>query len=132
LEKGIYAVRRVVNPAQKAIRGQKMKNLRKFAPAVIASMLALGALTLSTAAQSTPQAGGAMASGTMAAHQIDINSASKEDLSSLPGIGNVYSQKIIDGRPYHAKTDLKTKGILPAGVYSKISGMIIAKQPAAK
>ncbi len=102
---------------------------RKIAPAVIASIIAFGALTASTAAQSAPPAG-SMASSTMAAKQIDINSASKEELSSLPGIGDAYSSKIIAGRPYHAKTDLKTKGILPAGVYSKISGMIIAKQPA--
>jgi competence protein ComEA len=60
---------------------------------------------------------------------LDINSATKDQLKALPGIGDAYSQKIIDGRPYANKTQLKSKGILPAGVYDKISGMVIAKQP---
>jgi len=97
---------------------------------VAVAILALGALTVSTNAQSTAaKQGGSMAASNAMAAQIDINSATKDQLSSLPGIGDVYSQKIIDGRRYHTKTELKTKGIIPAATYSKISSMIIAKQP---
>ena len=49
-------------------------------------------------------------------------------LAKLPGIGDVYSQKIIDGRPYKFKNELESKKILPKGVYGKIAPLIIAHQ----
>ena len=63
---------------------------------------------------------------------IDINTASKEELSALSGIGDVYSQKIIEGRPYAKKDQLKSKKILPDATYEKIKDKIIAKQPPKK
>ena len=59
---------------------------------------------------------------------LDINTASKDELKALEGIGDVYSQKIIDGRPYAKKDQLLSKKIVPDATYKKIAGKIIAKQ----
>jgi DNA uptake protein ComE-like DNA-binding protein len=59
---------------------------------------------------------------------VDINSATEAQLKALPGIGDAYAAKIIAGRPYAKKDQLKAKNILPAATYDKIQEQIIARQ----
>lgn len=59
---------------------------------------------------------------------VDINSASKEELMTVPGIGDAIADKIIAGRPFKMKSELVSKGIVTKGVYAKFSRHLIAKQ----
>jgi len=89
--------------------------------AFVSAPLALGAQSKS------PKPAASTAAPT--ADKIDINTATADQLKALPGIGDAYAKHIIDGRPYTAKNQLVSRGVLPQGVYNKIKDQIIANKP---
>lgn len=65
-------------------------------------------------------------SSTPKSKQVDINSATKEQLTAVSGIGDATAQKIIDGRPYTTKKDLVSKNILTQDEYAKVKDQLVA------
>jgi competence protein ComEA len=61
---------------------------------------------------------------------ININTASTEALNTLPGIGDVYSRRIVDSRrvdgAYRSTRDLLDRKVLPRAAFDKVRDLIVA------
>jgi len=88
---------------------------------MIGLALLLGAATATAQTRTTPSA--------PAVSLIDINSASRDDLMSLEGIGEVRADAIIRSRPFKAKTELVERRLIPEAVYDKIADKVVARPP---
>lgn len=60
---------------------------------------------------------------------VDVNSAKRAELKTLPGISDAQAGKIIAGRPYSSKAQLVARKILDDAAYENIRHLIVAKQP---
>ena len=113
------------------------RTLRRISSVTLAACLGFMLLAPNGFGQANPQTGAAKpapkttskpATAAKAATQLDLNSAVKADLMTLPGIGDALAQKTIDGRPYKRKDELVTRKIVSQATYDKIKDQIIAKQ----
>lgn len=101
---------------------------RKLLAQIAVLIFALSLINGMAVGQAKPASSATPAAAKPVADKLDINSATKDQLKELPGIGDAYSQKIIDGRPYRAKNELVQKKIIPQATYDKVKDLIIAKQ----
>lgn len=58
---------------------------------------------------------------------LDLNTATKEQLLAFKGIGQVYADKIIQGRPFKMRSELVSRKIMPATEYVKIKASLLPK-----
>ena len=58
---------------------------------------------------------------------LDVNKASKDQLSSLPGMSIEGAERIIDGRPYSSASELVSRRVISQQEYDKIKDQVTAR-----
>jgi competence protein ComEA len=105
-----------------------MMRLNRYLAAIgLTMLLALPAVAQAASPSKSPSSQAAVKS-VPAGQLVDINSASAEELDRLPGVGPARAKAIIANRPYHGKSELTQRKIIPPNVYSQIKDKIIARQ----
>ena len=88
---------------------------------IASAVVALAALPALAQTRSAPAALSSM---------IDLNAASRDELMTLDGIGEVRADAIIRARPFRAKTELVERRLIPEHLYEKLADKVMARPPA--
>jgi competence protein ComEA len=99
------------------------------AAALLGSELSLATGSKSLGAATAPPAASQANASPKPAKPVDINSASRAQLKTLPGIGDAEADRIIAARPYPSKAKLGAEKVVSDETYRAIKGLIVAVQP---
>jgi competence protein ComEA len=91
---------------------------------ILVVIAALIAMTTGAGAQ-MPKAGDAVKA--VPGTPLDLNTAALDQLKALPGVGEQYAKKIVDGRPFKKVDELMSRKIVPQSVYDRIKNLVAVK-----
>jgi competence protein ComEA len=112
----------------RTVLGAEEERMVRLIALLIALAFAMTTPVLAQQPKTAPPAKSDKSGAPMKTEPLDINSASVDELKTIPGIGDAYAKKIVDGRPYKRKDELVQKKVVPQGTYDKIKDQIVAKQ----
>jgi len=106
--------------------------MRRFITVLVIGLFSLGTLgapaVWAQATKPAPAPAKPAAKDSMSHEPLDLNTASEDQLKTIPGIGDAYAKKIVANRPYKRKDELVQKKVMPKATYDKIKDHVVAKQ----